>query len=211
METDNDLAGALIYDRDSAGMITQLNSAGTLFSTASKFAVGCKLTDTTTGKTYRNVGTIAVPSWNDVDLSDANAEVGVLYQQVKQVSLTAANLLAMYTTPVEVVPAVAGKSIIVDSVEFDITRTATQFTGGGVVNVQYANTANGAGTKMHADIAAAVVTAGAGRTITSRIPTVLSDIASASIVGIGLYISNATAIFETGTGTAVVTVRYHLV
>ncbi len=210
METDNDLAGALIYERNEAGLITQLNSAGTLFTTASKFAVGCKLTDTTTGKEYINQGTVAVPSWNSVTEVN-NAEIPVLTQQVVQKSLSAADLIAMYTTPVEVVPAVAGKSIIVDSIEFDITRTATQFTGGGTVAVQYANTTHGAGTATTAVIAAAVVTAGAGRTVTARIPVVLSDVASASIVGIGLFISNVDGAFAAGTGTAVVTVRYHLV
>ena len=76
--------------------------------------------------------------------------------------LTAAQIIAMYAAPIEVVPAVSGKAIFVESVEFDITRTSTQFTGGGVVNLQLANTANGAGTKVHADIAASVVTGTAG-------------------------------------------------
>lgn len=125
--------------------------------------------------------------------------------------LTAAEIIAMYAAPIEVVPAVSGKAIFVESVEFDITRTSTQFTGGGVVNLQLANTANGAGTKVHADIAASVVTGTAGETRTYRIPLVLSDIAVASIEGIGLYISNQTAAFAAGTGTARVTVWYRYV
>ena len=141
--------------------------------------------------------------------SVTSAKIDPLVQKVVQVNLTAADLIAMYTTPVLVLAAVTGKAILVDSVTFDITRTATAFTGGGVVNVQYANTANGAGTKVHADIAATVVTGAAGRTITERIPLVQSDIATASITAVGLYISNQTAVFATGTGTAVLTVRYH--
>jgi len=211
METDKDLAGALIHERDSVGNIIKLDSAGSLFTTASKFAVGCLLTDTTTGKVYRNVGTILVPSWNDVDKSDANEEQGVLYQQVKQVALTAAQINGMYAAPVEVVPAVAGKNIVVDSVEFDLTGTATQFAGGGVVNVQYKNTVNGAGTTVHADIAATVVTGATGRVITNRVPKDISATPTADITGVGLYISNKSAAFTTGTGTAVVTVRYHLI
>ena len=127
------------------------------------------------------------------------------------VNLTAAQIIAMYTTPVVVVPAVTGKAIFVKSVEFDITRTATAFTSGGVVNVQYDSTANGAGTKTHSDIAATVVTGAAGETRTYRIPLVQSDIAVASIEGIGLYISNASGVFATGTGTATVTVLYTLI
>lgn len=127
------------------------------------------------------------------------------------VNLTAAQIIAMYTTPVVVVPAITGKSIYVDSVDFDITGTATQFTGGGVVNVQYANTANGAGTAAHADIAATVVTGATALVHTHRIPKDLSAIATASIKGIGLYISNKTGVFATGTGTAKVTVRYYAI
>jgi hypothetical protein len=209
-KTDPALAGATIYEEDSNGLITQLDSAGTLFTTASKFAVGCKLTDTTTGKEYINQGTVAVPSWNSITEVN-NAEIPVLTQQVVQVPLTAAQINGMYAAPVVVVPAVAGKSIVVDSVEFDITRTSTQFANGGNVAVQYADTVHGAGTGVHAVIANTVVNGAAGRTITTKIPAALTDVASASIVGIGLYISNASGAFDTGTGTAVVTVRYHLV
>jgi hypothetical protein len=130
--------------------------------------------------------------------------------QAVTVNLTAANLIAMYATPVVIIPAVAGKAIYIQSVEFDITRTATAFTGGGVVNLQYKNTANGAGTTLHADIAATVVTGAAGTTHTVRIPSVLSDVADADITNVGVYISNKTAAFAAGTGTASVTVRYYI-
>ena len=134
------------------------------------------------------------------------------YPLTVEVPLTAANIIAMYTTPVLVVPAVSNKAIVVDSVSFIITRTATAFTGGGVVSVQYNSTANGAGTSVQAStIAATVVTGAAGTTYSTRPPATLSDVATASINGIGLYISNATAVFATGTGTATVKVTYRLV
>lgn len=131
----------------------------------------------------------------------------VLY---KEVNLTAAQIIALYTTSVEIIPAVAGKIIVLDSFIFDLTGTATQFTGGGVVNLQYANTANGAGTTLHADIAATVVTGATGRVITQRIPKDLSAIATASITGIGVFIGAKTAVFAAGTGTAVCKVTYHI-
>lgn len=169
----------------------------TLPTTANTFAAGCKIINTADGTEWVNVGTAAAPVWTG--------------KGTKTVALTAANLIAMYATPVVVVPALAGFNIIVDSVDFDITRTSTAFTGGGVVAVQYAATANGAGTATTATIAAAVVTGAAGRTVTARIPVVLSDVATASITGIGLYISNQTAAFAAGTGTANVTVKYHII
>jgi hypothetical protein len=130
---------------------------------------------------------------------------------VAVVDLTAAQINGMYAAPVVVVPAVSGKAIFVDSVEFDITRTSTAFTGGGVVAVQYDSTVNGAGVATHATIAAAVVTGSAGETRTYRIPVVQSDIAVASIEGKGLYISNQSGAFAAGTGTARVTVWYKYV
>ncbi len=128
-----------------------------------------------------------------------------------EVSLTAAQIIALYTTSVEIIPAVAGKIIVLDSFVFDLTGTATQFTGGGVVNLQYDTTANGAGTTLHADIAATVVTGATARVITHRIPKDLSAIATASITGKSVCIGAKTAVFATGTGTAVCKVSYHLV
>lgn len=187
---------------DGNGLITQAVCTGTPPTTTGIFEVGCQMiqTDASTGNTvtFTNTGTSTTPVWTTSTFE-------------KTVALTAANLIAMYTTPVEIVPAVTGKAIVVDSVDFVITRTATAFTGGGVVAVQYDATANGAGTATTATIAATVVTGTAGTTYTSRIPVVLSDVDSASIASIGLYISNQTAAFAAGTGTASVKVRYHLV
>ena len=134
-----------------------------------------------------------------------------LAMQEVTVPLSAAQIIGMYASPVLIVPGVTGKSIYIDSVTFDITRTATAFTGGGVVNVQYGNAVNGAGTSTHADITAATVTGAAGTTHTSKVPLVQDNIAAASIEGKGLYISNKTAAFAAGTGTATVTVIYHVV
>lgn len=134
------------------------------------------------------------------------------YPYLAEVQLSAADIIAMYTTPVLVVPAVPNKAIVVDSVEFIMRGTATQFTGGGVVSVQYNSTANGAGTSVQAStFAASVVTGATATTYSTRPPATLSAVATASINGIGLYISNATAVFATGTGTATVRVTYRLV
>jgi hypothetical protein len=196
------ITSSIFGDRtDELGLYTTgiIKDTGSVIpTTANTFAAGCVLSNTADGTTWVNGGTSAVPSW-------------ICTIGAKKVALTAANLIAMYAAPIEVVAAVPGFNIIVDAVEFDITRTSTAFTGGGVVAVQYNSTANGGGTATTATIAATVVTGAAGRTVTARIPVVQSDIATASITGIGLYISNATAAFAAGTGTATVTVRYHLV
>ena len=205
--------GVLVYDEDQNGYALRAtinNSTASLPTTASKFAIGCVLVDSITGKSYYNAGTVAVPSWNSVS-EVINAEVAADVQKVVQINLTAAQIIAMYTTAVEVLAGITGKSIIVDDVVLDLTATATQFTGGGVVGVQYKNTANGAGQLVHADIAAAVVTGATAQVVTHRVGADTSSLAIADIQAQGLFISNKTAVFAAGTGTAVLTVRYHLI
>lgn len=192
------IAGVTVYETDESGYAVLARTSGNLDTTASKYAVGCKMTDSTTGIEYINYGTVAAPAWGSA-------------QQIRIVSLTAAQINGMAAAPVEVIPAVAGKAIILDDMVLDLTGTATQFANGGVVNLQYKNTATGAGTTLHADIAASVVTGATGRIITERVAKDLSSIATADITGIGVYISNKTAAFITGTGTARVIARYHLI
>lgn len=211
MRTDKDLAGILIQETNSEGLITLCQSSGNFDTTASKFAIGCILTDSTSGKSYSNKGTVASPSWNSISEVTTNDEIDSGMIQSKTITLTAAQINALFTTSIEVVPAVAGKCIILDDMQLDLTGTATQFAGGGVVNLQYDSTANGAGTTLHADIAAAVITGATARTITNRIAKDLSSIATASITGKGVYIGAKTAVFTTGTGTAKVVARYHLI
>lgn len=183
---------------------------GTPVTTASLFAPGALITVLDDSKIYRNSGTTAVPVWEDISYI-TSSEIDPLVIKTVQVALTAGQINGMAAAPVVIIPAVAGKAIILDDVVFDLTGTATQFANGGVVNLQYKNTATGAGTTLHADIAANVVTGATGRVITKRIAKDLSGIATADITGVGVYISNKTAAFDTGTGTAVVTARYHLV
>jgi hypothetical protein len=137
----------------------------------------------------------------------AGTDYSVLH---KTISLTAADIIALYATPKALIAAPgAGKSILVTKLAFTITRTATAFTGGGVVIAQYGNTVNGAGQQaLDSTIAATVVTGSAGTTVSARNGNVLSDIASATIQNAALYLSNQTAAFATGTGTAVVDVWY---
>ena len=121
------------------------------------------------------------------------------------VNLTAANILAMNGAPVTIVPAVAGKTIVVDDVCLVMTTTATVFANGGAVEFRYTDAA---GDKVTADMAVGVITAVAGvsYTINKSIVTSLTGVISSPII-----ITNAAAAFITGTGTGVLTIRYHLI
>lgn len=190
------------YQADSSGLITYAECTGTPPTTANVFQVGCIMvqTDAATGNSavFTNTGTSASPSFD-------------LGQMTKTITLSAAEINTLYSVGKEVIPAVTGKIIILDDFVFDLTGTATQFTTGGVVNLQYDTTIHGAGTTLHADIAATVVTNATARVITNRIPKDLSAIATASITSLPVWIGAKTADFATGTGTVVVKVKYHLV
>lgn len=145
------------------------------------------------------------------NITGALAVTGAVTQNgtVKQtvtVGLTAAQLIAMGTTPVTLIAAPgSGKCIIVDNISFKMVTTATAFTGGGAVEFRYTNAA---GTKVTADIAAAVVTAVAGTSFTNvrGIEALLTGVVNAAIV-----ITNADAAFAAGTGTATLTIDYHVI
>lgn len=73
MRTDADLRNILIEETTPDGLISQcIVTDESLPTTASKFAIGCILTSSANGKTYRNAGTVAVPSWNDIGASAAS-------------------------------------------------------------------------------------------------------------------------------------------
>ncbi len=67
MQTDNTLPGILIDERNEEGLIAICQATGNLPTVAGKFSVGCLLVHTTLGNTYRNAGTTASPSWDNVD------------------------------------------------------------------------------------------------------------------------------------------------
>ena len=128
-----------------------------------------------------------------------------ILKQTTTVNLSAAQIIAMGTTPVEIVAAPgAGKCTIVDNITVKMVTTATAFTGGGAVEFRYTDAS---GAKVTADVAAAVVTAGAGTSFTNvrGIEASLTCVANAAIV-----VRNPTAAFAAGTGTAVITIDYHV-
>ncbi len=128
-----------------------------------------------------------------------------LVQQVKQVTLTAAQLIAMKTTPQTILPAPgAGKVLIIDAILFQFKHGATQFTGGGAVSFVYHGTAV---TPHTGTVAAAVLTAAADD-LQYLGPNVSGAVALQSEVHLGLDLTNATSEFAAGTGSPIVTVWY---
>lgn len=179
---------------DDTGAAVLAHCTGTPPTTATTFAPGCVIVSSN-GSSYANVGTLAVPVWV--------ASGSATGSQTVQVALSSAQILALNATPVTLVAAPgSGKVILVQGITLKMVTTATAYANGGALEFRYTD---GSGAKVSADIAAAVVTAGAGTSYTSvsGVTTSLTNVANAAIV-----IDNATAPFITGTGTAVVNVTY---
>jgi hypothetical protein len=126
------------------------------------------------------------------------------------VNLSAANIFAMYGAPVQLLAAPGtGKSILIVKAMLTMTRTATAFANGAAVIIQYGSTVHGAGTQaLDSTFASTVVTGSTGTTVSLREGAVISDLASTSIQNVGVYVSNGTGAFDTGTGSAIIDLWY---
>lgn len=121
-------------------------------------------------------------------------------------SLSAAQIIAMNGTPVELVPSPGtGKIILVHSIEMTIVRTSTAFTGGGAVEYRYTGAS---GAKVSADMSSSLITGSAG-TAYASVAGVATELTP--VPAVGIYITNATAVFAAGTGVATVNVMYRVV
>lgn len=120
--------------------------------------------------------------------------------QLATVTLTTANITGMNATPVTLLAAPgSGKSIVVDSCLFRFNAGATQFTGGGAVTIQY----HGAGACLNTISAGTITSASSSDTY---MVTGASNITATQNVAI--EITNATAAFATGNGSATLFIWY---
>jgi hypothetical protein len=127
--------------------------------------------------------------------------------KVARVALSAAQLIAMNGAPISLIPAPgAGRAIVVEEIIFKMIRTATAFTGGGAVEFRYTN---GAGAQVTGTLASTVVTTAGAGTTRNKLNGVEASLVPAENAPI--VITNGTAAFATGTGTALVEVRYKIV
>ena len=147
--------------------------------------------------------TAASSSLTAESVTSGSPSPGATLMLYKAVPLTAANIIAMNATPVTVLAAPgASKAIVLHKVMLRVTRTSTQFTGGGTVVVNYATGPVAA----ISTIAAANITGAAGVIDATRY-----GIDAATVENDALVITNASASFATGTGTAVLHIWYSIV
>lgn len=130
--------------------------------------------------------------------------------QYAQVAMTAAEWNGMYAAP-KLILAAPGAGLIyqVDNVWYDMVFVAAQYAAGGVVNLQFDSTVNGAGVLATQDTAAATITGLAASSIV-RPANGITAIAQSTTVNKGLYMSNKTGAFTTGDGTWKINVAYRI-
>lgn len=138
-------------------------------------------------------------------------EIADVVSRSVTVTVSAAEIIAMYTTPKLLVAAGGANTMhILNNALLEVDYGTAQFTGGGVVAIQYDSTANGAGTDASADLAAATLngyTADSVVMLAGEVPSV----ASSTTVNKGLYLSNETGVFANGDSTVYVHLNYYTV
>ena len=126
-------------------------------------------------------------------------------QQTAVVTLTAAQVQAMFATPQLIVANPGTGLAVVPTACQIVTLVGTSaFAGGGVAQLQWGSTIHGAGTlALDATTPAAEITAAASQMYTQYgiVTTTVSPIANVN--GLGLYFSNATGAFTGGVGSTV--------
>lgn len=141
-----------------------------------------------------------------------NVSTGGGVSSYAQVALTAAQIKALYDTPVLLVAAPgSGLLLLVDKFVLNVVYGTTQYTAGGVLAPQYTNTVHGGGTvATSATIAAATINGITANSIVG-LTGLLAVTSSAALINTGLYLSNASADFATGDSTAVANIWYRTV
>lgn len=198
-----------------AGLSTTLPAGQILVGNASNVATARTMSG---AATLSNTGLLtiannAITGSNIVDHVLDYSELALNVAASTTVTVPAAQIKALYDTPVQLVAAQGeGTLIIIDSILWDIFYGTTQYTAGGVLAAQYGNTVHGAGPVASGTLAAASlngVTAD-GFLSMGGVAGALSVTKSAAL-NTAVYLSNQTANFATGDSTGILYVKYRVV
>lgn len=129
------------------------------------------------------------------------------------VTMTAAQVNAAFVTPFQIIATPGASTAILIISAAIVTEVSTAFTAGGVAQLQYGNT-TGAGGNLatSATIATAEITAATSQIFTQTGISAATALATATYKNKGIFFSNATQAFATGTGSTVTcVVQYYLV
>lgn len=130
----------------------------------------------------------------------SSTQIAANITQYAKVPMTLANFTGMYAAPFQLVAApAAGLMIMLESMILEWVYGSAALTAGGAITAQLGNTVHAGGTIMSGSIAAADLT-GLAASSAEKVGSVLAITANTSLTALGLFLSNATAAFATGTG-----------
>jgi hypothetical protein len=145
--------------------------------------------------------------WKSLNEQNNNVECSI---EEMQVLVTAAQLLALKTTPVVIVPAGAqiGEVIEVDSCSMSYNFNTTAFTlNAGTLKLYYGPVTNGHA--LTADLSTSFLTAAASRKIVNIQPLATTPDTATNLCQQPIYLANdGAANYTLGDATLTVTIRY---
>ena len=125
------------------------------------------------------------------------------------VTLTNAQVLGMYAAPVELLPAPDANSMYqLTGATLVNLNTGVAYASGGVLIVQYGSTVHGAGTDALSGTVAATFLTSPTATQVITVGGNVTTTAGSATLGNGIYISNQTGAFTSGTGTLQVLLNF---
>ncbi len=145
----------------------------------------------------------AVTTVKILDNNVTSAKLALNVLQYAAVAISAAEFNGMYAAPKQLVAAGGANTLLVlDKLDLLMTYGSAAFAAGGVAAVQYDSTANGAGVIASTTRAAADFFAVASTGFGFNMGVVAQTFSTC--VNKGLYLSNITGAFTTGTGSSFV-------
>lgn len=143
----------------------------------------------------------------NVSIQDNSGSAGTSDPQTTTVTLTATQINTMFTTPVELLPAPDANSfyLITEAVLVNLNG-GTAWTSGGAITIGYGSSSPTQA--LTGTIAATFLTSPTVSEVISEAGAQLSAAALSTVAAKGIYITNATGVFATGTGTVQVTLSY---
>lgn len=128
------------------------------------------------------------------------------------VTLTAAQVNTMFTTPVELIPAPpAGSFIVVQQAILINENGGIAWTSGGAITIGYSNANPGSPDALTGTIAATFLTSPVVKQILTLAGAQIASSVESAVDALGIFISNATGVFATGTGVLKIRLLYTVV